>query len=139
MKRLAILGSTGSIGRNTLQVVREMGGDVRVTALAAGSNVGELLRQAVEFRPEVISLADEKARDVFSKRLAEEAGAIGYRPEVLWGPRGNLAVATGPRRLTLSFRQRSASLGWRPLLRPLLAGRGSPWRTRRFWSRPESL
>ncbi len=95
MKRLAILGSTGSIGRNTLQVVREMGGDVRVTALAAGSNVGELLRQAVEFRPEVISLADEKARDVFSKRLAEEAGAVGYRPEVLWGPGGNLAVAAG--------------------------------------------
>ena len=52
MKRLAILGSTGSVGRNTLQVVREMGDDVSVAALAAGSNVGELLGQALEFRPE---------------------------------------------------------------------------------------
>ncbi len=97
MKRLAILGSTGSVGRNTLQVVREMGGGVSVAALAAGSNVRELLGQALEFRPEVISLADKKARDGFWERLAEEKGAAGYRPEALWGPRGNLAVATGAR------------------------------------------
>ena len=95
MKRLAILGSTGSIGRNTLQVVREMGEEVSVTSLAAGSNVEELLRQALEFRPELISLANERARDSFLKRLYEDGGAAGYRPEVLWGPQGNVAVAVG--------------------------------------------
>ncbi len=55
----------------------------------------ELLRQALEFRPELISLADEKARDDFLKRLYEDGGAAGYRPEVLSGPQGNVAVATG--------------------------------------------
>ena len=95
MKRLAILGSTGSVGRNTLQVVREMGEEVSVTSLAAGSNVEELLRQALEFRPEVVSLADEKVRDDFWKRLGEDEGAAVYRPEVTWGPQGNVAVAVG--------------------------------------------
>ena len=55
----------------------------------------ELLRQALEFRPELISLASERARDSFLKRLHEDGGGSGYRPEVLWGPQGNVAVAVG--------------------------------------------
>ena len=95
MKKLAILGSTGSIGRNTLQVVREMGGEFEVAALAAGGNAHLLAAQALEFRPEIVSVSGEPARDEFWRRLRASPGRDGYEPEVLHGPEGNLAVATG--------------------------------------------
>jgi 1-deoxy-D-xylulose-5-phosphate reductoisomerase len=94
MQRLSLLGSTGSIGCNTLQVVRDMGDRVGVVALTAGRNVEELLRQALEFRPSLISLADEAGRDAFLARLAEAPSRNGYTPEVLCGPAGNLAAVT---------------------------------------------
>ena len=56
--KIAVLGSTGSIGCNTLQVVREMG-DVEIVALTAGRNVEQLAQQAAEFRPALLSVADE--------------------------------------------------------------------------------
>jgi 1-deoxy-D-xylulose-5-phosphate reductoisomerase len=93
MQRVAVLGSTGSIGRNTLQVVREMSGDVRVVALTAGGNVEELLRQALEFRPSLLSVADESSRDRLWARL-RESSLNGYKPELLSGPPGNLAAIT---------------------------------------------
>jgi 1-deoxy-D-xylulose-5-phosphate reductoisomerase len=93
-QRLAVLGSTGSIGRNTLQVVREMGDGVEVVALAAGGNVDELLAQALEFRPALLSLGDEASRQRFVARLREQPSLQGYRPEVLSGPAGNLAAVT---------------------------------------------
>ena len=57
-KALAIAGSTGSIGTQALDVVRAAGGRFRVVALGAGSSVDLLARQAREFRPEVVALAD---------------------------------------------------------------------------------
>ena len=95
MKRLAVLGSTGSIGRNTAQVVREMEGQVEIAALAAGGNVEELLKQTLEFRPGVVSMKDEESRDRYWKQFSELANLNGYRPEALWGSEGNLAVGTG--------------------------------------------
>ena len=95
MKRLAVLGSTGSIGRNTAQVVREMDGQIEIAALAAGTNVEELLKQTLEFRPEVVSLADEGSRDRYWKQLSRQPNLNGYRPEALCGPEGNLAVVSG--------------------------------------------
>jgi 1-deoxy-D-xylulose-5-phosphate reductoisomerase len=59
MKRLAIIGSTGSIGKNTLKVVREFPERFRVTALCAHSNVDLLLDQAREFNPELVCVTDE--------------------------------------------------------------------------------
>jgi 1-deoxy-D-xylulose-5-phosphate reductoisomerase len=94
MQRVAVLGSTGSIGRNTLQVIREMGEAAQVVALAAGTNVEELLQQAVEFRPPLLSLADQPVRDRFWTRLREHSALNGYQPEVLFGPAGNLAAVT---------------------------------------------
>ena len=90
--RLAILGSTGSIGVNTLQVVREMGPGTEVVSLAAGRNLEELLRQALEFRPQVISVADETCRVRFQALLQQQLGVSGYRPELLHGREGNLAA-----------------------------------------------
>ncbi len=89
--KVSLLGSTGSIGRNTLQVLREMEGPVSVTALAAGRNVKELIQQAREFRPELVSVADEAAKvDI----LAALSGIDDYHPRVLSGPAGNLAAAS---------------------------------------------
>jgi 1-deoxy-D-xylulose-5-phosphate reductoisomerase len=89
--RISLLGSTGSIGRNTLQVLREMEGPVSVAALAAGRNLDELLAQVREFRPVLISVADEAARSNLLRMLS---AIDGYRPEILCGPAGNLAAAT---------------------------------------------
>ena len=96
MKRLTILGSTGSIGRNTLQVVRESGDAFEVAALTAGNNVDVLLSQALEFRPVLLSLANPAARDQLAARIEQEAG--NYHPEIHHGPEGNLAsvVSTDP-------------------------------------------
>lgn len=60
MKRIALLGSTGSIGRNTLEVIRSFPDKFRVAALSANSSADLLLRQAREFRPEMVCLTDEK-------------------------------------------------------------------------------
>ena len=62
MRRVAVAGSTGSIGTQTLEVVRAAGGAFRVTALAAGSNVATVVEQALEFRPDVVVVTDDGAR-----------------------------------------------------------------------------
>ncbi len=59
MITLSILGSTGSIGRSTLDIVRAHPGRFRVLALAAGKNAGIAMEQAREFRPEMLSVANE--------------------------------------------------------------------------------
>lgn len=59
MKKIAILGSTGSIGTQTLEIVREQG-DIQVTALAAGGNISLLEKQIQEFRPGLVSVWEEK-------------------------------------------------------------------------------
>jgi len=59
MKKIAILGSTGSIGTQSLEVIRELKGRFKVVALAAGSNIKVIKKQAEEFLPEIISVKDE--------------------------------------------------------------------------------
>ena len=60
MKKIAILGSTGSIGTQTLEIVRN-NPDLQVVALAAGSNVGRMEEQIREFHPLVVCMWAEKA------------------------------------------------------------------------------
>ena len=75
MKKIAILGSTGSIGTQTLEVVRE-NGDIEVISLAAGSNTELLEQQVREFHPQVVCVyAEEKARE-FRERLKDVAVRI---------------------------------------------------------------
>ncbi len=85
---VAILGSTGSVGRSTLDVIRHLEGSHRVSGLAAGRNAGLLLEQIREFRPEVASLSDPMG----AAAIQEEAAALGT--QVLSGADGALAVAT---------------------------------------------
>ena len=61
MKKIAILGSTGSIGTQTLEIVRDNRSDLEVVALAAGSNVELMEKQVREFRPKLVSLQSEEA------------------------------------------------------------------------------
>jgi len=58
-RKVLILGSTGSIGRMTLQVIAKMTGQFEVVGLAAGSNISLLLEQAVAFRPRLVSINQE--------------------------------------------------------------------------------
>lgn len=68
-KRISILGSTGSIGKSTLQVVRHLKGAIEVSALAAKSNIDLLELQAHEFHPTLIAVYEEKKALELQKRL----------------------------------------------------------------------
>ncbi len=69
MKNIAILGSTGSIGENTLAIVRAHPGRFRIKALAAKKNVQRLWEQALEFQPEAVCLYEEKPAFELSQKL----------------------------------------------------------------------
>ena len=87
MKRLVILGSTGSVGVNTLDVVARFPERFQVVALAAGCDVARIERQARRFCPKVVALADEKAAGALSRKLSP----LGI--EVLAGVQGVIEVA----------------------------------------------
>lgn len=88
MKKIAILGSTGSIGRQTLEVIDALGPDYRVVALTAGSNYKLLVEQARKFKPEMIVLSDHGA----AFKLKEETKDLSCK--VLAGSNGQIAAAT---------------------------------------------
>ena len=93
MKRLAILGSTGSIGRSTLSIVEQFPERYTVAALAAGSNLDEVYAQALRWRPRVVSLSTEELAGKLAARLAQ-AGVTGI--EVVHGAAGTVACSTLP-------------------------------------------
>ena len=93
MKRLAILGSTGSIGRSTLSVVEAHPERFSVASLAAGSNVEAAAEQVKRWRPRVISMATEQAAEHLARQL-KHAGVSGI--EIVHGPAGSVRVATHP-------------------------------------------
>jgi len=93
MKRIAILGSTGSIGRSTLSVVESYPERFQVATLAAGSNVESALEQALRWKPRVLSLATERDAQVLQTKL-RDAGLDEI--EVVHGASGTVRVATHP-------------------------------------------
>jgi len=84
-RRIALLGSTGSIGLSTCEVVRRLGGRVEIVALAAGANAELLAAQAREFRPRLVAIADATK----AAELAARLDGI----EVVAGPQGLNRVA----------------------------------------------
>jgi 1-deoxy-D-xylulose-5-phosphate reductoisomerase len=91
MKRIAILGSTGSIGRSTLSVAESYPDRFQIVALAAGSNLEAAFEQAQRWRPRVISIAAEADAEALHLRLKKEGlGTI----EVVHGAAGTVRVAT---------------------------------------------
>jgi len=93
VKRLAILGSTGSIGQSTLSIVEQFPERYSVTALAAGRNLDEALAQTLRWRPRIVSLATEELAAQFAARL-KAAGVSGI--EVVHGAAGTVACSTHP-------------------------------------------
>lgn len=89
MKKIAVLGSTGSIGTQTLDVVRE-NGDIRVTGLAAGRNIGLLEEQIREFSPALAVVWDEEKAKELAVRVAD------LQVKVLAGMKGLLELAVMP-------------------------------------------
>ena len=73
LKNISVLGSTGSIGTQTLDVVRK-NNDIKVVALSAGNNVELLEQQVREFRPSFVSMADDKALARLRARLSDVTG-----------------------------------------------------------------
>jgi 1-deoxy-D-xylulose-5-phosphate reductoisomerase len=88
MKYLTILGSTGSIGVNTLLVVRGNPQRYKIVALAAGENAELLQEQVIEFEPQMVAVKDETVAARLQKLLPSS-----HRPEILCGPEGYRDVA----------------------------------------------
>ncbi len=89
MKKLAILGSTGSIGRNTLEIVRQFPDRFDVVSLGAGRNIELLKQQINEFQPEAVSVIDSET--------AEELKKLVHRPtdiEICYGQKGYENIST---------------------------------------------
>ncbi|WP_295615390.1 1-deoxy-D-xylulose-5-phosphate reductoisomerase [Chamaesiphon sp. GL140_3_metabinner_50] len=90
MKAITLLGSTGSIGTQTLDIVENNPDKFRIVGLAAGSNVEMLARQVRQFRPEIVAIGNEA-------KLAELKAAIAdldYRPIIVAGAQGTIEVAS---------------------------------------------
>ncbi|MEL1134012.1 1-deoxy-D-xylulose-5-phosphate reductoisomerase [Desulfitobacterium sp. THU1] len=116
MKRLTILGSTGSIGTQTLDIVRLNPDKFEIYALAAGRNAEEVERQAREFKPRVIGLMDHKAARELKQRVAD------LDVEVVQGMEGLLSSVTdeAPDTIVTAI---SGRIGLEPTLAALQAGK----------------
>jgi len=93
MKRIAILGSTGSIGRSTLSVIESYPDRFQVATLAAGANLEVALEQTLRWKPRVVSLANEQDADALRSRL-RNSGFGGTK--IVHGAAGTVCVATHP-------------------------------------------
>ncbi|MBK6588866.1 MAG: 1-deoxy-D-xylulose-5-phosphate reductoisomerase [Acidobacteria bacterium] len=118
MKPISILGSTGSIGCNTLQVIEHLG-DFRVVAMAAGRNILKFAEQIARFQPELVSCQDAASAD----QLKLEIGRIGGRiPQIEVGDDGLVSVATHPDSET-AVSAIVGAVGLVPTLRAIEAGK----------------
>lgn len=115
MKKIAILGSTGSIGTQTLDIVREQG-DIQVVAMAAGSNISLLEAQMGEFRPSLVSVWDEKK----ASELRTNTKDLGIK--IVSGMEGLLEVSVIPESEIL-VTAIVGMLGIRPTIAAIKAGK----------------
>lgn len=116
MKSIAILGSTGSVGVTTLDVVSRFPERFRVVALAAGNNISLLAEQIRRFEPELVSVATVELERQLIERLAPR------KVTTLHGNEGIVAVATHPR-ASLVMSALVGALGLRPTLAAIGAGK----------------
>lgn len=89
MNTISLLGSTGSIGRNVLAVIRQFPRRFKIAALSAGTNIDALKLQVLEFSPRCISVASEELAEELAVQLPAE-----YANRIYWGTDGNRRVAT---------------------------------------------
>ena len=113
-RRIALLGSTGSIGQQTLDVVRSFPEHFRVVALAARSNISLLAQQVQEFRPSLVAC--------FAGTSAIEEAARAALPNVVFGEQGLFEVATHPE-ADIVVAATSGLMGLGPTLAAIRAGK----------------
>lgn len=116
MKKIAILGSTGSIGTQTLEIVRN-NEDLKVVAMAAGRNVELMEKQVREFRPDFVCMQTPEAASDLKQRLADMEGI-----RVTCGMEGLLEVATHPQSQVL-VTGIVGMIGIRPTIAAIEAGK----------------
>ena len=118
MKAISILGSTGSIGCNTLKVV-EFLGDFRVVALGAGKNVEKLAEQVAQFKPELVSCENE----TYAEKLLEKLHKLNVKsPKIETGEKGLIAVSTHEE-AEIVVSATVGAIGFVPTLRALESGK----------------
>lgn len=119
-KGVAILGSTGSIGGNTLRVIESLGAErFRVVALGAGHNVQALASQIADHLPEIVSVDTEEAAHDLRARLFEKDLDL---PRIIVGEPGLIEVATHPQ-ADIVVSATVGAVGFVPTLRALEAGK----------------
>jgi 1-deoxy-D-xylulose-5-phosphate reductoisomerase len=116
MKRLAILGSTGSIGVNTLDIVEQFREEFEVLALAAGTNLSVLREQVKRFKPRIVSVLNQDLARALREDLCEE------KVEVIFGEEGLIRTATFPG-VDLVVSAVVGSIGLLPLLAAIEEGK----------------
>ncbi|NLY88134.1 MAG: 1-deoxy-D-xylulose-5-phosphate reductoisomerase [Firmicutes bacterium] len=116
MKKLAIIGSTGSIGRQTLEVAEHLREKIVIYGLAAHSSVELLAEQVKKYRPQIVVLADSANRQVFASLLGDWQGRL------LTGPEGLEELATDPE-VEMVVSAAVGAAGIRPTLAAVKAGK----------------
>ena len=117
MKTVALLGSTGSIGRNVCAVVRQFPERFRLTALAAGRNIELLAQQVVEFRPDCVSVAEESLAAPLAALLPAAC-----RTKIVWGEAG-LCQAASQAEADITVTAVVGAAGLQPTLAAIRAGK----------------
>ncbi len=119
MKSISILGSTGSIGCNTLKVVEHLSEEFRVVALCAGQNMDVLAQQIKRFSPDLVSCEDETCAEELLRKLSNFKSQI---PKIIIGEKGLIAAATHAK-ADIVVSATVGAVGFVPTLRAIEAGK----------------
>lgn len=118
MKKITILGSTGSIGIQTLDVVRRHREDFEVVAVTGGENVDRMLEQIGEFSPRYAVMKDEETAEKLAGQVREKHISC----DILWGMEGFIQVSVLPE-IDLVVAAMVGMVGLRPVMRAIQAGK----------------
>ena len=119
MKSISVLGSTGSIGCNTLKVVEHLANQFRVVALGAGKNTEKLAAQIERFKPELVSVEDEASAEELLRRISNLKLQT---PKIVVGEAGLIAAATHEQ-AEIVVSATVGAVGFVPTLRAIEAGK----------------
>ncbi len=120
MRVISVLGSTGSIGTQTLKVIKDNPEDFRAVALTCGSNIDLLYEQILEFKPEAVSVYDPDKALILAKRLREEHPELSV--DVYSGEEGDVICATLPQADTV-LGAIVGFAGLKPVYEAIMAGK----------------
>ena len=136
MKRIAILGSTGSVGTQTLEVIAAFPDRYSAHSLTARSRIDLLAEQCARFKPRMVAVRDPDSAERARLATGIARGGGGQPgPSIHSGVEGLIEAVTHPD-VDLVISALPGSAGLVPTLRAIEAARPSPWPTRRSWSWP---